>query len=243
MFYNEFDLLDIRLNELWDVVDKFILVECPTTHRNFAKPLYFDERKADYKKYSDKIIHVVKDLPISDNAWIPENEHRRGIIDALKHLAPKENDYLIISDADEIPRAETIKNYHGDLALLAMDFFYYKYNLKAPFTWNLSKMVRIGAMEYDINDYRKELPNCDILRNAGWHFSKMYSLEQIKFMFKNALADELGHDEIINNLEDWYNKGESHWCGHDNKFDRVPIDNTYPEYFLKHIEQFKEFIL
>ena len=43
LFYNEFDLLEIRLNELNPVVDKFVLVEATRTHQKKKKLLYYAE--------------------------------------------------------------------------------------------------------------------------------------------------------------------------------------------------------
>ena len=45
MFYNELDILQIRLKELYDVVDYFIIIEATKTHSNRDKPLYFTENK------------------------------------------------------------------------------------------------------------------------------------------------------------------------------------------------------
>ena len=39
-FFNELDLLEIRLNTLDKVVDKFILAESTLTHTGNPKPLY-----------------------------------------------------------------------------------------------------------------------------------------------------------------------------------------------------------
>ena len=49
MFFNENDLFEIRLNQHWDFVDKFIVVEAGETHTGNKKPYYFDhERFASY---------------------------------------------------------------------------------------------------------------------------------------------------------------------------------------------------
>ena len=47
-FFNELDLLEIRLNVLKDVVDKFVLVEATRTHTGRPKPLYYEENKARF---------------------------------------------------------------------------------------------------------------------------------------------------------------------------------------------------
>jgi len=240
MFFDEFDMLDIRLNELWDTVDKFILVECPTTHRGKEKKLFFDERKHDYGEYSEKLIHIIHDLPNDKDAWVNENEHRRGIMRAINMMWG--NDYLIITDADEIPRAEAIKSFNGNIGALQMDFFYYKYNLKNKSTWDVAKMVRLGAMTEDINYYRQNVPGSELIPNAGWHFSKVYSLENMKYMFKNCLADDLYHDSIVDNLEEWSKEGVTQWCGHRNEFFQCEIDSSYPKWFVENIERFKDYI-
>ena len=54
-FYNELDMLEIRLAELYNVVDFFVLVEATETFQGSPKPLYFDQNRARFKKYAKKI--------------------------------------------------------------------------------------------------------------------------------------------------------------------------------------------
>lgn len=61
LFYNELDILDIRLNLLKDIVDKFVILESTVTFSGKSKPLTFLENKHMFEKFSDKIIHVVVD--------------------------------------------------------------------------------------------------------------------------------------------------------------------------------------
>jgi len=65
-FYNELDLLHVRLHELYDVVDRFVLVEANQTFQGNPKRLYFQEEKKAFAQYADKIVHVVVDFPASD---------------------------------------------------------------------------------------------------------------------------------------------------------------------------------
>jgi len=58
-FYNELDLLELRLEMLNEFVDKFVLVECVETFSGKKKPLYFEENKRMFDKYSHKIIHHI----------------------------------------------------------------------------------------------------------------------------------------------------------------------------------------
>ena len=40
LFFNELEILDIRLHEMYEHVDKFVLVESVETFRGNLKPLY-----------------------------------------------------------------------------------------------------------------------------------------------------------------------------------------------------------
>jgi beta-1,4-mannosyl-glycoprotein beta-1,4-N-acetylglucosaminyltransferase len=58
-FFNELDLLELRLEVLDSVVDKFVLIECVETFSGKPKPLYYEENKERFKKYHHKIIHHI----------------------------------------------------------------------------------------------------------------------------------------------------------------------------------------
>ena len=63
-FFNELDLLEIRLNILDDYVDYFVIYEAPQTFSGNPKPLYFQENRQRFKKWEHKIIHyVVENVP------------------------------------------------------------------------------------------------------------------------------------------------------------------------------------
>lgn len=58
-FFNELDLLELRLRELSPVVDKFVLVEATRTFQKKEKPLVFEENKNRFSSFLDKIEHIV----------------------------------------------------------------------------------------------------------------------------------------------------------------------------------------
>ena len=58
-FFNELDLLDIRLNVLDPYVDCFIISEATKTFQGGDKPLWYDENKDRFKKFHHKIIHNI----------------------------------------------------------------------------------------------------------------------------------------------------------------------------------------
>lgn len=59
MFLNENDLYEIRLNQHWDFVDKFIVIESRETHTGQRKELNFDQER--FKPYAEKLIYVTFD--------------------------------------------------------------------------------------------------------------------------------------------------------------------------------------
>lgn len=91
LFFNELDLLDIRLNLLNDAVDKFVIVESTITFSGKPKRLFFNENKDKFTQFSDKIIHVIVDdtpenfhnLPLISNTSSKKDEFKNKI---LKYL-------------------------------------------------------------------------------------------------------------------------------------------------------------
>jgi beta-1,4-mannosyl-glycoprotein beta-1,4-N-acetylglucosaminyltransferase len=106
-FFNELELLELRLHELANIVNKFVLVEATKTHSNKPKPLHYLENRVRFSEFHDKIIHVVvDDLPDARDPWVLENYQRNCITRGLADCRP--NDFVLISDLDEIPRATTV---------------------------------------------------------------------------------------------------------------------------------------
>jgi beta-1,4-mannosyl-glycoprotein beta-1,4-N-acetylglucosaminyltransferase len=58
LFFNELDILDIRLNLLDEYVDYFIISECDHTFSGQPKKFIFEENKDKFEKFAHKIIHI-----------------------------------------------------------------------------------------------------------------------------------------------------------------------------------------
>lgn len=118
VFHNEFDLLEIRLREMGDSVDRFVLVEADQTQRGSPKPFYFDENRDRFAPWADKIIDLQVRFPdqlppalgVYKNRrkkdWERENYQRNCISRALESCDP--DDLVLLSDVDEIVRAPTL---------------------------------------------------------------------------------------------------------------------------------------
>lgn len=110
-FYNELDLLKIRLEILNPYVDKFVIVELNKTFRGLNKPLNFQLHIDEFEKYIDKIIYITPDdIPEykGDGDWTIENFQRNSIMLGLKGCKP--DDIIMVSDLDEIPAPDIFKN-------------------------------------------------------------------------------------------------------------------------------------
>ena len=57
IFFNELDLLELRLRTLYDVVDYFVITECTETFSGKPKVMTFSENRARFQDFEDKIIY------------------------------------------------------------------------------------------------------------------------------------------------------------------------------------------
>ncbi|MEG4022204.1 tetratricopeptide repeat protein [Microcoleus sp. S13C4] len=132
-FFNEIDILKIRIEELKDVVDKFILVEATKTFSGNPKPLYYQDFIHEFAEYQDKIIHyVVDDMPevIDGDRWPLEIHQRDCIIRPLRVIHCGDEDIILISDVDEIPKKEKIGDAidllsHHKFVIFTHDLYHY----------------------------------------------------------------------------------------------------------------------
>ncbi len=160
MFFDEEQILDLRLNVLNEIVDFFVIVESIYNHKGEKRELIFN--KNYFSKFKDKIIYLVHDeipkqienINKNDNeneknrkyimnAVYRENSQRNYITQGIKEA--KKNDIILISDVDEIPKFENI-NIHqitNKIIMFRQKMFHYKYNLVLPnFKWTGTKAVR-----------------------------------------------------------------------------------------------------
>jgi beta-1,4-mannosyl-glycoprotein beta-1,4-N-acetylglucosaminyltransferase len=85
LFFNELDILKLRLEILNDTVDKFVIVESTVTFSGKEKPLFFNENKDEFKKFEDKIIHVVINDTPDDFINLPYVSNPLSDVDNVKN--------------------------------------------------------------------------------------------------------------------------------------------------------------
>jgi beta-1,4-mannosyl-glycoprotein beta-1,4-N-acetylglucosaminyltransferase len=71
IFYNELDLLELRLNMLNDCVDYFVIVESAITFQGATKEFLFEKNRSRFSKFEDKIIHLKVENYTIDFANLP----------------------------------------------------------------------------------------------------------------------------------------------------------------------------
>ena len=168
-FFNELDLLEIRLETLDKVVDKFVLAESNYTHTGKPKPLYYKINKARFAKFNDKIIHVISPDPDDPEratrdvayGWLCENRQRNATIRAIETIL-KDSDTLIISDLDEIPKPEAIiaaSRWRGAIRLKQKQYCYFlNYRCCTSPFWNNGTVVLSYKTFKDESTYNKIPP-------------------------------------------------------------------------------------
>ena len=111
-FFNEFDILEIRLHEMDSWVDRFVLVESAETFSGIAKPLWFDENKHRFEDFLPKIDHVIAPVVSkSTDAWARQEGQRDCAKKMLASCA--DDDLILIGDVDEIVRGRDFVECQG----------------------------------------------------------------------------------------------------------------------------------
>ena len=204
-FFNELDLLEIRLRLLDDIVDRVILVESTRTFSLNKKKLYYSENKERFKKYNKKIIHIVVDstpaffdkffiyrldkifwrlknkksifLTPHDIDWYQKDMVYRGLTRC------EGNEILILSDLDEIPNPKIFNNLNieNNKKILELDNFCYFLNYKIYDRYNNKKIKWLGPTIMKHKDFRSFHTERSEARN-----SKKESLKNNYKIIKNA---------------------------------------------------------
>ena len=136
-FFNELDLLEVRLNELAPVVDVFVIAEATRTFTGKEKPLYFKENSARFAPFLDRMVHVVvDDFPDTSSSWTREIHQRDCVRRGLASAGPE--DILLLSDVDEIPRAGSVAQMLDDppgpneVICFELDWHAFYFNVRLP---------------------------------------------------------------------------------------------------------------
>ncbi len=257
--YNgEADVLELRLNILKDYVDQFVIVEAPTTFSGLKKPLYFEEQKERFTQFKNKIKYFVIDdypndpeiLALADKSpsvpkggpehWRREFFQKESIKKALVGL--NDTDFCFVGDVDEIWNPETLIDYTYD------GIFKLRQKMYAYFLNNLSSLPWAGTIATKYKNIKnnplsflrdKSLTSYQYVDNAGWHFTNMGGLLEIKRKLKDSYTEEsYNTPEVWQNLEKRF--GKEDYMGRNHTY-RIEEENL-PKYILENKSKYKDLL-
>ena len=261
-FFNEENILDLRLNILDKHVDFFVIVESTTDHQGNTKKLDFDVNK--FKKFQKKIIYIavedtldaIKKPHLGQNSLV-ERHQRNSIMKGLRNCS--DDDLVIISDVDEIPDLSKLKlfNQKKRYAVFLQKKFDYKLNLlnETEGEWHGSKICLkknlkspqwLRDLKFKKNPFWRidKIRDLQIIKDGGWHFSYLQNPDDILKKIVSfshgernvpAFANKKNILEKIRMKKNIFNLEFT--------YRKIDIDHTFPKYIIENKEKLKEWII
>ncbi len=267
-FFNELDILKLRLHIMAPYVDKFVIEESSVTFSGEPKPMIFDENRERFAEFADKILYVAVENSPMEGVMTHERDkfQKNQLIRALRDCKPE--DIVIFSDVDEIPNPKALMEVlsHFDASKVyhfAQRMFYCFLNMEevsgnllsitgefpgVPVRqWLGTKVCSFGNLPEKGIVYLREVPvhSPESVRVAdgGWHFGYMGGNGE------KDVAKRIG-DKVKAAAHQEYNTSryltealDRLLCGEDifgrdARFIRVEIDESYPEYLREHLSEY-----
>jgi len=248
-YFQEDDILEIRLNVLNPVVDYFVICESNRTHTNKPKPYNLESvLETRFKEFKHKIIYIQYDASVlpdeldftkakkytpTDGHWYIEQTQRKSLRIGIDALNLENDDVVIISDLDEIPFPETITNFETGVSKIVMwSKWYYLNIVRKDCTW---ARTTIGTWEnlkmYDCESMRwlggKMIPE------AGLHLTYCGGAEMVISKLKSFSHTEYSGKEFTNleNVTDAMNMKGNLLDANDKQIVETEFEEiTFPRY-------------
>ena len=262
-FFNELDILKIRLHVLSPVVDRFVISEATETFSGLKKPLYYEENKAMFAEFEDKIIHVVVDDTPQGGTHERDTFQKNAVTRGLAGCT--DDDIVIFSDLDEIPNPDKIReilqNFQEDkIYHFAQRLFYCYLNMEevsgsllsyagefegvARKKWIGTKMLSYKLLREQhllLGELRfPELKEIGIrVEDGGWHFGYMGGhgekdiRKRVQEKVVSAAHQEYNSKHVLSNVTDQIKDGKDIF-GRNAQFVRCEIDESFPAYIREH---------
>lgn len=216
-YFNEDMLLELRLETLWDHVDYFVISEASFTHAGKDRATEFDIAK--FKKYESKIRYVRLDQrPEGPNDfWKNENFIRNNIANGLHDAKP--DDWVLISDLDEIPHPAVIQQYDPSYKRADLIQRYYSYYLNNYWLGNVDaneKLIsksniwhgtKITTYKHFVEFFKSNATSVRIYKSAG--FLRGLKRAWFKFFQSQSIQNGGWHFTWIFSIENIIKKIES----------------------------------
>ena len=254
-FFREMDLLDIRLHELYDVVDCFVLLEADRTQSNIPKPFYYYENKERFKDFWPKI-HYVQHM---ETARLDNPNYEVAIDLATRDmlfdgLDLNDDDIVIINDSDQVIRASAIADEDFSKSV-RFNFRCYQYylNFYEYIEWEHwwgaigMKYKMFKDSGHGIGEIRSNIHLFDskYKEDAGWHWHFMMPLESIRYKliasahWRSITSPlQMSKEFIEGNLKSGFDI-----LGRSPRLKYVPLDDSFPKYVVDNQDKFEHIIL
>jgi len=234
IYNGEESLLELRVNELSLCKDNVfhVLIEATQTFTGQYKPIYYTEMSEKYKN----ICLMVVGMPKTNNAWEREAYQRNAIKTALLTISPNDEDVVIISDIDEVPRAKQVNLFSPEIefAALILDKYAYFLNcIESEQSWNRSRIMTWKYLKDRTPEGVRNSGYDFSIHHAGWHWSWLFDPVAKLKAFSHT---ELNTPENIERVK----RRENIW--NEDKFKVIDINLSHPEYLYKNQEKFQHLI-
>lgn len=265
-FFNELDILKLRMQILAPYVDRFVLEESSVTFSGKKKEMLFAKNREMFREFEDKITYIAVDNSPMSGVTTHERDkfQKNQLIRGLSACQP--DDIIIFSDVDEIPNPETLQKIleHFDplkVYHLAQRMFYCFLNMEeisgnllsitgefpgvAKKQWLGTKICSFRNLPKEGIVYLREVapedPRSVRVADGGWHFGYMGGerdvAKRISVKVQAAAHQEYNKSRYLNEAVDRLLCGEDIF-GRSARFVQVPIDGSYPEYLREHQEEY-----
>jgi hypothetical protein len=264
-FYNELDLLEIRLRELWNLVDYFVISEANTTHSGRPKEFIFLDNLERFKPWLDKIIHVkVEDMPgvIDGNCWHNERHQRNCLVNGLTNV--DNQDIILLGDIDEFIRPSAIEELKNDFEHNFWGFRMPMFNYRFNYMWTTPLIYQVQtqgmtverAVSFPNFSYIREIyGTCwanrptvysdnqeKCLQHAGWHFSSLGDSKDVANKYRSFAHSELEWKADSIDVESLIAENKTS-IGPNHRFEPVMLDDYFPKTILENQEKYKKYII
>lgn len=271
-FFNELDILKLRMQILAPHVDRFVLEEATVTFSGEPKEMIFAKNREMFAEYADKIIYVaVEDSPMEGVTTHERDKFQKNqLIRGLSGCGPE--DIIIFSDVDEIPNPETlvrlIEQFEpGKIYHLAQRMFYCFLNMEEVSgkllsitgefpgverkQWLGTKVCSFSELPEEgivnLREVSPEDPRSVRVADGGWHFGYMGGDGERDVAKRIGVKVKAAAHQEYNSKRYLNEAVDRLLCGEDifdrdARFVRVPVDDSFPAYLRAHREEY-DFLL
>ncbi|HEV8021420.1 MAG TPA: hypothetical protein VGP41_09180 [Candidatus Lustribacter sp.] len=192
-FFDELDLLELRLEILDGVVDRFVLCEAPFTFRGEPKPLTYAGAADRFARWRDRIVPLVYPHAADPNPWLNEWGQRDYLIAGLADCA--DADLVLIGDCDEIPDPANVACRPSPGRILAHRQRYSAgyVNRVVDEPWIGTRALAKGdiARYRTLSEVRKQPRETLEFVDGGWHFTSLGGAAAQARKFRSASHAEV----------------------------------------------------